>query len=131
MTQQTDPEHPTAPTRRGFLAQVGGASIGMGMTTGAAMGPAQAQGPAVVPGVVGREHWTHKRVDGVAVRLFLWRKQRADQVGSVRHSQHRGTVVFVHGSSMASTPVFDLQIPDRPQSSLMDWFARQIGRAHV
>ena len=33
--------------------------------------------------------------------------------------------MFVHGSSMASTPVFDLQMKGRDDASLMDWFARQ------
>ena len=108
--------------RRGFLTQVGGASLGVGLASSGVV--AQAQPKPVWAEVVGREHWAHKGVDGVSVRLFLWRKQRADMVGSVRSALHRGTVVFVHGSSMASTPVFDLQIPERPQSSLMDWFAR-------
>ena len=35
-----------------------------------------------------------------------------------------GTLLFVHGSSMASTPTFDLQIPGRPDASAMDHFAR-------
>jgi pimeloyl-ACP methyl ester carboxylesterase len=34
-----------------------------------------------------------------------------------------GTLFFVHGSSMASQPTFDLQVPGRPFSSAMDWFA--------
>jgi len=29
----------------------------------------------------------------------------------------------VHGSSMASQPTFDLQVPGRPDSSVMEWFA--------
>ena len=61
----------------------------------------------------GMEHWIDK--DGV--RLFLWRKAPAG--GSVP----RGTILFVHGSSMASQPTFDLQVPGRPDSSVMDWFA--------
>jgi pimeloyl-ACP methyl ester carboxylesterase len=32
-------------------------------------------------------------------------------------------VLFVHGSSMGSQPTFDLQVPGRPDSSVMDWFA--------
>ena len=76
---------------------------------------------AALPEVVGTEHWTEKRVDGQKVRLFLWRKRLRDpSAGGPR----RGTILFVHGSSMASTPVFDLQLPGRPQSSVMDWFAR-------
>jgi pimeloyl-ACP methyl ester carboxylesterase len=73
-----------------------------------------------LPEVVGTEHWTEKRADGQKVRLFLWRKRLRDaSAGGPR----RGTILFVHGSSMASTPVFDLQLPGR-QSSTMDWFSR-------
>jgi len=74
-----------------------------------------------LPEVTGTEHWTAKRAGSESVRLFLWRKRLRDaSAGGPR----RGTILFVHGSSMASTPVFDLQIPGRPQSSTMDWFAR-------
>ena len=34
-------------------------------------------------------------------------------------------MLFVHGSSMASQPTFDLDVPGRPDSSVMDWFARR------
>jgi pimeloyl-ACP methyl ester carboxylesterase len=61
----------------------------------------------------GEEHWTHKG----EVKLFLWRKPA--QAGTTP----RGTVLFVHGSSMASQPTFDLTVPGRPDSSVMDWFA--------
>ena len=64
--------------------------------------------------IAGREHWTKKG----DVRLFLWQK-RAD-VPTVK-----GTVLFVHGSSMASQPTFDLQVPGRADSSVMDWFAER------
>ena len=62
----------------------------------------------------GTEHWTDK--DGV--KLFLWHKP-AQGAGS----PPRGTVLFVHGSSMASQPTFDLSVPGRPDSSVMEWFA--------
>jgi pimeloyl-ACP methyl ester carboxylesterase len=61
----------------------------------------------------GEEHWTNKG----DVRLFLWNKYAGDKPGTA------GTVLFVHGSSMASQPTFDLQVPGRPDSSVMDWFA--------
>ena len=61
----------------------------------------------------GVEHWTHKG----DVRLFLWQKKAAPGV------PHVGTIFFVHGSSMASQPTFDLHVPGRPWSSAMDWFA--------
>jgi len=60
----------------------------------------------------GTEYWTRKG----DVKLFLWRK-RAAGAGAA------GTVFFVHGSSMASQPTFDLEVPGRPYSSVMDWFA--------
>src|SRR3974390_1074764 len=66
--------------------------------------------------VVGTEHWTTKGDD---VKLFLWNKCAADSAETV------GTVLFVHGSSMASQPTFDLHVPGRPDSSVMEWFAKQ------
>jgi pimeloyl-ACP methyl ester carboxylesterase len=62
--------------------------------------------------VEGTEHWTNKG----DVRLFLWEKRTAGP-------ERAGTILFVHGSSMASQPTFDLQVPGRPGSSVMDWFA--------
>jgi pimeloyl-ACP methyl ester carboxylesterase len=60
--------------------------------------------------IQGQEHWTRKG----DVKLFLWEKRRA------QNSDERGTILFVHGSSMASQPTFDLQVPGRP--SAMDYF---------
>ena len=60
------------------------------------------------------EHWTDKGAD---VPLFMWEKYAGDPGGAI------GTILFVHGSSMASTPTFDLQVPGRPDSSVMDFFA--------
>lgn len=65
--------------------------------------------------VTGEEHWTQKD----DIRLFLWEKY------CISAESSKGTVLFVHGSSMASQPVFDLNVPGRPDSSVMDWFARQ------
>jgi pimeloyl-ACP methyl ester carboxylesterase len=64
--------------------------------------------------IAGQEHWTNKG----DVRLFLWSKRATA-------SPPAGTILFVHGSSMASTPTFDLQVPGRPDSSAMEWFARR------
>jgi pimeloyl-ACP methyl ester carboxylesterase len=60
----------------------------------------------------GKEHWTRKG----DVKLFLWEKRAA---------KPQGTVLFVHGSSMGSQPTFDLQVPGRPYSSAMDFFAER------
>jgi len=61
----------------------------------------------------GTEHWTTKD----EIRLFLWRKSAREGTAP------QATILFVHGSSMASQPTFDLQVPGRPDSSVMDWFA--------
>src|SRR6201991_2156486 len=61
----------------------------------------------------GEEHWTNKGSD---VRLFLWNKNAGDPSGPA------GQILFVHGSSMASQPTFDLQ-GGRADASVMDFFA--------
>ena len=68
----------------------------------------------VSPVIRGEEHWTNKGSD---VRLFLWNKHAGDASGPA------GRILFVHGSSMASQPTFDLQVPGRADSSVMDFFA--------
>jgi pimeloyl-ACP methyl ester carboxylesterase len=62
----------------------------------------------------GEEHWTTR--NGGDIDLFMWRKTAAPDV------PHAGTILFVHGSSMASQPTFDLTVPGRANSSAMDWF---------
>lgn len=73
------------------------------------------------PEIVGTEYYATKRVGAQTVRLFLWRKRLRDPAAG---GERRGTILFVHGSSVSATPVFDLQIPGRPEASTMDWFAR-------
>jgi len=68
---------------------------------------------SATPAIPGKEHWTRKG----EVKLFLWQKP------AVGGRAGLGTVLFVHGSSMASQPTFDLTVPGRPDSSVMDWFA--------
>ena len=69
------------------------------------------------PAIRGEDHWTTK--DGGAARLFMFEKCLGDP------AKTRGTILFVHGSSMASQPTFDLQVPGRPDSSVMDFFAKR------
>jgi pimeloyl-ACP methyl ester carboxylesterase len=70
--------------------------------------------PVVPPAAIrGEEHWTQKG----EVRLFMWEKYAGDPSGPA------GTILFVHGSSMASQPTFDLTVSGRPDSSVMGWFA--------
>jgi pimeloyl-ACP methyl ester carboxylesterase len=63
----------------------------------------------------GHEHWVEKG----DVRLFLWERKANPEV------PFAGTVFFVHGSSMASQPTFDLHVPGRANSSVMQWFNAQ------
>jgi pimeloyl-ACP methyl ester carboxylesterase len=66
--------------------------------------------------IKGEDHWTTK--DG-GVKLFMFEKCAGDPAKTV------GTILLVHGSSMAGQPTFDLQVPGRTDSSVMDFFARQ------
>jgi pimeloyl-ACP methyl ester carboxylesterase len=68
--------------------------------------------PMMSASVQGQEHWTQKG----DVKLFLWEKRTSAP-------EKAGTILFVHGSSMASQPTFDLQVPGMSDSSAMDWFA--------
>ena len=61
----------------------------------------------------GTEHWTKKG----DVKLFLWNRKPAPG------TKPAGTIFFVHGSSMASQPTFDLYVPGRADSSAMQYFA--------
>jgi len=72
------------------------------------------EGTIAASPVSGVEHWTRKG----EIRLFLWEKY----VGA---PEKKPAVLFVHGSSMASQPTFDLNVPGRPDSSVMDWFAKR------
>jgi pimeloyl-ACP methyl ester carboxylesterase len=65
--------------------------------------------------VTGQEHWTRKG----DVKLFLWEKYTGSPDAT------KPTILFVHGSSMASQPTFDLHVPGRADSSAMDWFAQR------
>src|SRR5512146_2671610 len=73
-----------------------------------------ANAAAAAAKVTGIEHWAHKG----EVRLFLWEKFCGSPAG-------KPALLFVHGSSMASQPTFDLSVPGRPDSSVMDWFAQR------
>jgi len=67
------------------------------------------------PKIIGTEHWAQCG----GAKLFLWRKRR------IRLRNSAGSVILVHGSSMASTPSFDLRVPDRPGYSLMEYLAKR------
>jgi pimeloyl-ACP methyl ester carboxylesterase len=63
------------------------------------------------------EYWANKG----AVRLYVYRKRAsAPEPGA----QPLPVLFLVHGSSMSGRCGFDLQVPGRPDYSLMDYFAR-------
>jgi len=99
--------------RRSFLLQ--GACTAAGLAAARALAQ-PAEQPSRGALIRGSEHWTTKKADAGDVRLFMWRKRMADAP--------KGTILFVHGSSVSATPVFDLEIPGKPEASTMDWFAR-------
>jgi pimeloyl-ACP methyl ester carboxylesterase len=69
-----------------------------------------------VAAIKSEEHWTEKTG---GVKLFLFEKYATEPTRTA------GTILFVHGSSMAAQPTFDLQVPGRPDSSAMDFFAKK------
>jgi pimeloyl-ACP methyl ester carboxylesterase len=100
-------------TRRRFFTVGATSVLALGATS-----HANPTGKATV--VEGSEHWAHRQAGGENIRLFIWRKRLPNLAKTAR----KGTILFVHGSSMAGTPVFDLQVPGKPQYSTMDHFAR-------
>jgi pimeloyl-ACP methyl ester carboxylesterase len=112
MSSQIEPKREAAEARprRNFLFGAASAVAASALP----LAPAHAQSPAGA--VNGSDHWTSKRAGAREIKLYLWRKRAA--------SADRGTILFVHGSSMAGTPVFDLQVPGKPEYSTMDTFAR-------
>jgi len=65
--------------------------------------------------IEGSAHWTKRE----GADLYLWRKRKKGL------RKPKGTVILVHGSSMASTPSFDLQVKGEAGSSLMDHLAQR------
>ena len=94
-------------SRRNFLAA--------GATLAAA--PALAAGESSSGGtgrVAASEYWANK--DGV--KLWVYRKHLAAMPANAPR------LFLVHGSSYSSKTMFDLQVPDRDDYSMMDHFAR-------
>ena len=79
-----------------------------------ALAPAISRGEpaAAAPRILAEEHWADKK----GVRLWVYRK-RAEGV------RRRGRLFCVHGSSYSGKTMFDLQVPDRSDYSMMDHFA--------
>jgi pimeloyl-ACP methyl ester carboxylesterase len=111
--------------RRGFFHSVAGvtgvtATTLLGATgTAIALSPTSAQASNQTP-ITASEHWAIKKVGSEDIKLFILNKK----LSNYRKTPKLGTILFVHGSSMAGSPVFDLQVPGKPEYSTMDYFAR-------
>ena len=71
--------------------------------------------------VSGVEHRAIKRHASGPISLYVWEKFLPS-----REKSFTGTVLLIHGSSMASRPSFDLSVPGHEgEYSLMDYLARQ------
>ena len=110
-------------SRRDFFAAAAATATLAATSLPATTAHAQATPATAAAEVVGTDHWATKRVGGTSVKLFLWNKKLRNPALASGRASSRGTILFVHGSSVSSTPVFDLQIPGKPAST-MDWFAR-------
>jgi pimeloyl-ACP methyl ester carboxylesterase len=108
------------PLRRHFLSAAAAAIGALSLPSGSGPRAGERAPAETLAEVSGTQHWVQKRAGTDNVRLFLWRKRLKDRPDA----DARGTILFVHGSSVSSTPVFDLQIPGKPEASTMDWFAR-------
>jgi alpha-beta hydrolase superfamily lysophospholipase len=86
-----------------------------GLAAAAAPAVTLAQAPAMPAPrpVVANEYWTEKN----GVKLWVYRKR-------IANSAYRGRLFCVHGSSYSGKTMFDLQVPNRPNYSLMDHFAQ-------
>ena len=70
--------------------------------------------------IAGIEHWVTKQHPGGPIRIFAWERFDPSFEG-----RFEGTALLVHGSSMASTPSFDLRVPGHGDDhSLMAFLAR-------
>jgi pimeloyl-ACP methyl ester carboxylesterase len=107
-----------ASQRRDFMASALGAMTAV-LPVAASSQSDQTTASASAPRVLGQAHWAVKKAGGQDIRLFMWNKRLASSAQTPK-----ATVLLVHGSSVSSTPVFDLTVPGRDDASLMDWLAR-------
>jgi len=71
--------------------------------------------------VAGVEHRATKQHESGPISLYVWEKFLPSREGNFE-----GTVLLIHGSSMASRPSFDLDVPGHEgEYSLMDFLARE------
>lgn len=90
--------------RRGFIAGT------VALSAATVSSPSHAQTTAAI---VAEEHWEQKGES----KLYMYRKRQVPAAGP------QLVVVLVHGSTFSGRGGFDLQVPNHPDYSLMDFFA--------
>jgi pimeloyl-ACP methyl ester carboxylesterase len=113
-------DHHPNDTRRTLLKSLGGAAALLPLSAGQATAAASSAPPATVSAagdapVVAEQFWANKG----SVKLWIYRKQLAAPAAAPRP-----LLFLVHGSSYSSQTMYDLQVPDRINYSMMDYFAR-------
>jgi pimeloyl-ACP methyl ester carboxylesterase len=105
---------PSNGSRRALLRNFGVAGAAAALSPLAASA-AIASGATVTPAKVSaEEYWTEKK----GVKLWVYRKHVADS------GAPKPVLFLVHGSSYSAKTMYDLQVPDRENYSMMDYFAR-------
>jgi pimeloyl-ACP methyl ester carboxylesterase len=103
--------------RRSLLKSFGAAGAGTAVAILLPLSEASAAptstSSADVP-VIAEEYWTQKN----GVKLWVYRKHLASSEPSKK------LLFLVHGSSYSSKTMYDLQVPNRINYSMMDYFAR-------
>lgn len=101
--------------RRSLLKSFGVASAGAAISAFLPLSEASAKSSDNNDAsVIAEEYWAQKN----GVKLWIYRKHIAS-------SGNASKVLFlVHGSSYSSKTMYDLQVPDRINYSMMDYFAR-------
>jgi pimeloyl-ACP methyl ester carboxylesterase len=105
--------------RRSFVTAAVGA-LGASLTLSSTTTEASQASHHSNSSIVSSEHWAIKKVDNEDIKLYILNKK----LSSTKLAPSKGTILFVHGSSMAGSPVFDLQVPGKPEYSTMDYFAK-------
>ena len=94
--------------RREFVQATTAAAVAA--ATSGATSPASAQGGKIEA----QEHWAKKG----SIDLYLYRKRRVGDGNAAKPA-----LFLVHGSTFSCRGSFDLQVPGRPNYSMMDHFA--------
>ncbi len=87
-----------------------------------------------LPGIAGKTKPTEKQQPKGRVAMSITTEDHTTLKGEVRlfmrqkrpaAGADRGTILFVHGSTWAGLPTFDLAVPGRANSSVLEFFAGQ------